>query len=328
MNQISLRSLLLFQAGWNYERMQSSGYLWVMLPTLRKIYGDNTPELKEMARLHCSTFFNTTNFLNNIVHGIDLALEVENGIESKDAVAGMKTGLMGSLASIGDSIFGALLYLCLAAMLHSRENFMPDMQPLLIVAAILMIVVMLASETIKRLLDAALERLLAEGKYDMAIQVLDKRLARMLFPTFKQYYLRFSIYEASGQARLARTMLNHLLGMKVTARRRATLVVIAFNFFINQEDEPAARAMLEEIERVGTEEVLADCKDTYAIVFEGDSSHIERMEGLVARVKNTQVLCKLYYLLARQYKNRGDKKMARAFEAKLNALKAEAREQA
>lgn len=109
LNQVSLRSLLLLQAGWNYERMQSSGYLWVMLPLLRKLYGDGTPELQEMARLHNSTFFNTTNFLSSIVHGIDIALEVEGGIESKDAVAGLKTGLMGPLASIGDSIFGALL---------------------------------------------------------------------------------------------------------------------------------------------------------------------------------------------------------------------------
>ncbi|MBE6469636.1 MAG: PTS system mannose/fructose/sorbose family transporter subunit IID [Coriobacteriaceae bacterium] len=109
LNSVSLRSLLLFQAGWNYERMQNTGYLWVILPTLRKIYGDKSPELQEMARLHCSTFFNTTNFLSNIVHGVDLALEAEDGVDSKDAVAGLKTGLMGPLASIGDSIFGALL---------------------------------------------------------------------------------------------------------------------------------------------------------------------------------------------------------------------------
>ena len=42
--QINRRSLLGFQAGWNYERMQGSGYLFIMLPQLRKIYGDDTPE--------------------------------------------------------------------------------------------------------------------------------------------------------------------------------------------------------------------------------------------------------------------------------------------
>lgn len=107
--QINRRNLVGFQAGWNYERMQHSGYLWIILPQLRKIYGDNTEELKLAARTHCAPFFNTSNFLNTIITGIDLAIEEEEGIQSLDTVASLKTGLMGPLASIGDSIFGSLL---------------------------------------------------------------------------------------------------------------------------------------------------------------------------------------------------------------------------
>lgn len=107
--QINRRNLLGFQDGWNYERMQHSGYLWIILPTLRKLYGDGTPELKEACRAQCAPFFNTSNFLNTIITGIDLAIEEEEGIEGLEAVSGLKTGLMGPLASIGDSIFGSLL---------------------------------------------------------------------------------------------------------------------------------------------------------------------------------------------------------------------------
>ena len=42
--QINKRSLFTFQLGWNYERMQASGYLYMLLPQLRKMYGDGTPE--------------------------------------------------------------------------------------------------------------------------------------------------------------------------------------------------------------------------------------------------------------------------------------------
>ena len=45
-----MRSLFFYQWGWNYERMQGSGYLFTILPQLRKIYGDDTPELKEMMK--------------------------------------------------------------------------------------------------------------------------------------------------------------------------------------------------------------------------------------------------------------------------------------
>ena len=106
--QINRRSLFTFQLGWNYERMQGSGYLYTILPQLRKLYGDNSPELKEMMKTH-TQFFNTSNFFNTIVTGIDLAIEEKEGIDGKDTVSGLKAGLMGPFAAIGDSIFAALI---------------------------------------------------------------------------------------------------------------------------------------------------------------------------------------------------------------------------
>ncbi|KXT72666.1 putative PTS system, galactosamine-specific IID component [Streptococcus sp. DD10] len=106
--QINKRSLFTFQLGWNYERMQGSGYLYMLLPQLRKMYGDGTPELKEMMKVH-TQFFNTSPFFHTIIAGFDLALEEKEGVNSKDAVNGIKTGLMGPFAPIGDSIFGSLV---------------------------------------------------------------------------------------------------------------------------------------------------------------------------------------------------------------------------
>ena len=106
--QINRRSLFTFQWGWNYERMQASGYLYMILPQLRKIYGDGTPELKEMMRTH-TQFFNTSNFFHTLVTGIDLALEENEGVAAKDTVTGIKTGLMGPFAAIGDAIFGSTI---------------------------------------------------------------------------------------------------------------------------------------------------------------------------------------------------------------------------
>ena len=106
--QINKRSLFTFQLGWNYERMQGSGYLYMLLPQLRKMYGDGTPELQEMMKLH-TQFFNTSHFFHTIIAGFDLAMEEKDGVKSKDAVNGIKTGLMGPFAPLGDSIFGSLV---------------------------------------------------------------------------------------------------------------------------------------------------------------------------------------------------------------------------
>ena len=107
-NQINKRSLFTFQLGWNYERMQASGYLYMILPQLRKMYGDGTPELKEMMKVH-TQFFNTSPFFHTIIAGFDLAMEEKDGVGSKDAVNGIKTGLMGPFAPLGDTIFGSLI---------------------------------------------------------------------------------------------------------------------------------------------------------------------------------------------------------------------------
>lgn len=113
--QINRRNLLSFQVGWNYERMQGSGYLYHILPQLRKIYGDDSPELKRMMKTHAQ-FFNTSNYFNTIITGIDLAIEEEQGVEAQETVKGMKVGLMGSFAAVGDSLFGSLIPTILGAL--------------------------------------------------------------------------------------------------------------------------------------------------------------------------------------------------------------------
>lgn len=54
---VAWRWILGSQITWNYERMMGVGYLWAMLPILRKFY-KNPDELKEMMKVH-SQFYNT-----------------------------------------------------------------------------------------------------------------------------------------------------------------------------------------------------------------------------------------------------------------------------
>ncbi|MDF7639366.1 PTS system mannose/fructose/sorbose family transporter subunit IID [Lactobacillus sp. ESL0791] len=138
--QINRRSLFGYQLGWNYERMQNSGYLYTILPQLRKIYGDDTPELKQMMKTHMQ-FFNTSNFFNTIVTGIDLAIEENEGVEGKDAVESIKVGLMGPFAAIGDSIFASLIPAIFGALAASMAHDGSPVGVLIWIAASLLICV-------------------------------------------------------------------------------------------------------------------------------------------------------------------------------------------
>jgi len=104
LNAISWRYILGSQLNWNYERMMSSGYLYGTLPVLKKFYGNDESHLQDMMRTH-NQFFNTNAIFGNLIMGIDVAIEEEDGYKAKDTIIALKTALMGSLAGVGDSLF-------------------------------------------------------------------------------------------------------------------------------------------------------------------------------------------------------------------------------
>lgn len=106
--KVFLRWFLNGESGWNYEKMQGSGYCYSILPALQEIYKDDPDALQEAVKNHLQ-FFNTTPHTANIILGVNMAMEQEVKQEGRDAIASIKTGLMGPLAGIGDSLFGVII---------------------------------------------------------------------------------------------------------------------------------------------------------------------------------------------------------------------------
>ena len=101
---------------YNFERMQSVGFCVTMIPALKRLYkGD---ELSEALKRHLE-FFNTQPFLATPIMGITAAMEEQkaNGADIDEAsISGVKIGLMGPLAGVGDPIFWGTLRPVLAAL--------------------------------------------------------------------------------------------------------------------------------------------------------------------------------------------------------------------
>ncbi|PIJ51428.1 PTS mannose transporter subunit IID [Erwinia sp. OLTSP20] len=103
---VFLRSNL-FQGSWNFERMQSLGFCYAMVPVIRRLYPINNDDRKQAIKRHLE-FFNTHPYVAAPVLGVTLAMEEQraNGAEIDDgAINGIKVGLMGPLAGVGDPIF-------------------------------------------------------------------------------------------------------------------------------------------------------------------------------------------------------------------------------
>ena len=94
------------QGSWNYERMQNGGWAYAMIPAIKKLY--KTKEDRSAALKRHLEFFNTHPYVASPILGVTLALEEEraNGAPVDDvAIQGVKVGMMGPLAGIGDPVF-------------------------------------------------------------------------------------------------------------------------------------------------------------------------------------------------------------------------------
>ncbi|GLZ31753.1 hypothetical protein Lesp02_39410 [Lentzea sp. NBRC 105346] len=104
LNKAFWRYFWSFQISWNYERMQALGFCYAIEPVLRRLNPDRE-SYSEALKRHLQ-FFNTSPFIGGpLVLGAAIAME-EAG--AKSSAHGIKVGLMGPLAGIGDTITFAL----------------------------------------------------------------------------------------------------------------------------------------------------------------------------------------------------------------------------
>lgn len=103
--KVWLRSTFL-QGSWNYERMQNLGWAYALIPAIKRLYTSKEDRAAALER-HLE-FFNTHPYVAAPIMGVTLALEEEraNGAPIEDAaIQGVKIGMMGPLAGIGDPVF-------------------------------------------------------------------------------------------------------------------------------------------------------------------------------------------------------------------------------
>jgi PTS system mannose-specific IID component len=104
-----LRSWILWtffsHANYNYERLQGTAFAHAMTPIIRRLY--HTPDEIRAALKRHLVFFNTEPNIGSVIHGSVIAMEEQraNGADIDDeAINSVKSGLMGPLAGIGDTI--------------------------------------------------------------------------------------------------------------------------------------------------------------------------------------------------------------------------------
>ena len=101
----------------NFERMQSMGFCVTMIPAIKRLYSKKEDQAAALKR-HLE-FFNTQPWIGSAIMGVTAAMEEEraNGAKIDDgAISGVKVGLMGPLAGVGDPIYWGTARIILAVL--------------------------------------------------------------------------------------------------------------------------------------------------------------------------------------------------------------------
>ena len=113
-------------SNYNYERLQATAFAHSMTPIIAKLY--SSQEERAAALKRHLTFFNTEPNFGGVIHGITIAMEEERAAGadiSDESINSLKTGLMGPMAGIGDTLTqGTItpLLLALGISLGSQGN--------------------------------------------------------------------------------------------------------------------------------------------------------------------------------------------------------------
>ena len=95
---------------YNYERLQAISFGQAMGVILKKLY-PNKEDLGRELQKHTS-FFNTEPNTGGVIHGVVIAMEEQranNEPISEEVINGLKTGLMGPFAGIGDTLIQGII---------------------------------------------------------------------------------------------------------------------------------------------------------------------------------------------------------------------------
>ncbi|GHT93347.1 PTS mannose transporter subunit IICD [Spirochaetia bacterium] len=156
-------------ANYNYERMQGGAFAMAMSPVLEKLY-TKKEELAQALQRHL-VFFNTDPNIGSLIHGATIAMEEQRASGSTeiddDAINAFKTGLMGPLAGVGDSLVQGIVIPLVVAIGISISLTGNVMGSLLVLIGLPVILMAIAYNSWMRgyyLGGSAISSLLAGGK--------------------------------------------------------------------------------------------------------------------------------------------------------------------
>lgn len=182
-----------------------------------------------------------------------------------------------------------------------------DSKILMYVTFAIVAAVLVAEAFWRRHMYKGFERMFAEGQFDELLAALDKRSAQFLFQPFNRIFLRMNTHIAKGDEAQASIDIDQLLRMKLGKKARQSVVINAYQFYLQNDRYDDARTMLDEIERTFPADVAKDAQVTYDVYAKKSAEYLDDMLAEYDGANHARK-AQLSYLIAIQYQNKGDDK--------------------
>ena len=106
-NRAGLRWMVMPMNTYNYELQFGQQVVYALAPALRKIYPNDEDYLAALNNHY--KYFNTQPYMCQIVLGAALGMEEQLGRPGAETIQNFKTGVMGPLAGVGDTLFWVVI---------------------------------------------------------------------------------------------------------------------------------------------------------------------------------------------------------------------------
>ncbi|MEG1003639.1 PTS system mannose/fructose/sorbose family transporter subunit IID [Clostridium sp.] len=131
-----IRWYMFAQSNYNYERMQATAFAHSMLPIIKKVYEDE--DERKLAMQRHLAFFNTEPICGSVIHGVTIAMEEERASGNPitdESINAIKTGLMGPIAGVGDTLTQGVITPILLAICIGITNTGNILGPIIFILA-------------------------------------------------------------------------------------------------------------------------------------------------------------------------------------------------
>lgn len=154
-----------------------------------------------------------------------------------------------------------------------------------------------------------LMKYLRTGDFTAYFKILDSLSCKYFYPPFNREYMRMNAYVMQSNQAKVEEQFDLLLHMRMNKKQEMDVVVKAFYYYIDEDNDTKTSELLARMKKMGDEALTQECQIVYDIFIQKAIKYIDTMLEQLRDPEVTGINRGMFhYMLAVQYANNKDAK--------------------